>query len=271
MVTSCAIQQADRNQTGAGTSLSRLGSPDLALITLPEMLANAALLASLDPTVPVIADADTGFGGPLSVARTVKAYIAANVAALHLEDQAITKRCGHLQGKILVGMEEWLARIRAAVLAREESGRDIVIIARSDALQSLGFDEAVKRLKGAVAAGADVAFLEGFTTVEQGKLVCEALAPTPCLVNVVEGGLTPQMSGEEAREAGFKIVIWPCLAMTEVYNSVRRAAVELKEKGFFEHKGKGWGGIKDLFEVVGLKECMAFDAKVAGGTTKELI
>jgi len=235
------------------------------------MHANAAMIASLDSSVPVMADADTGFGGPLSVARTVKAYINSNVAALHLEDQAITKRCGHLQGKLLVPMEEYIARIRAAVLAREETGRDIVIIARSDALQSLGFDEAVKRLKGAVEAGADVAFLEGFTTKEQGKLACEALVPTPCLVNVVEGGVTPQFNAAEAKEAGFRIVIWPCLAMTEVYNSVKRAAVELKKSGFFVHGGKGAGGIKDLFEVVGLKECMAFDAKVVGSTPKDII
>ncbi|KAF2815681.1 Phosphoenolpyruvate/pyruvate domain-containing protein [Mytilinidion resinicola] len=184
---------------------------------------------------------------------------------------AITKRYGHLQGKLLVSTEEYLARIRAAVLARGETGRDLVIIPRSNALQSLGFDEAVKRLKGAVEAGADVAFLEGFTTEEQGKLVCEALAPTPCLVNVVEGGVTPQMSATGAREAGFRIVIWPCLAMTEVYNSVKRAAVELKEKGFFVHGGNGAGRIKDLFEVAGLEECMTFDAKVAGTTPKEII
>ena len=258
------ITDALNGKTGAGTSASRLGSPDLALITLPEMHANASMIASLDPSVPLIADADTGFGGPLSVARTVTAYINSNIAALHLEDQAISKRCGHLSNKELVSLDDFLVRIRAAVMARQQSGRDIVLIARTDALQSLGFDEAVRRLKAAVEAGADVAFLEGVMTRDQGRQVCAALAPTPCLINIVPGGVSPIISATEAQDLGYRIMIWPILSLTEVFNSTRRAMKTLKETGYVAPAEDGSGGIRDIFGVCGLTECAEFDKKAGG-------
>ncbi|KAJ9651975.1 hypothetical protein H2198_008777 [Neophaeococcomyces mojaviensis] len=250
--------------TGAGTSASRLGAPDLGLISLTEMHANADMIASLDPSVPLIADADVGFGGPLSVARTVRKYIDSNVAALHLEDQTLNKRCGHLQNKQLVSQDEFLSRIRSSVMARKESGRDIVLIARTDALQSLGFEEAVKRLKAAIAEGADVAFLEGFFTREQGEEICRIMAPTPCLINVVAGGVTPTISAAEAKALGFKVMIWPILSLTEVFNATKRAMKELKETGIKEPVPGGSGGIRDIFGVCGLKECADFDKKAGG-------
>lgn len=258
--------------TGAGTSASRLGSPDLALITLPEMHQNAAMITSLDPNVPLIADADTGFGGPLSVARTVHAYINSNIAALHIEDQTITKRCGHLSNKELVDAETFVSRVRAAAMARRESGRDIVIIARTDALQSYGFDEAVSRLKAAVKEGADAAFLEGILDTDQARKICEIMAPTPCLYNVVPGGVSPIISAKQCQELGFRIMIWPIIALTEVYNSTRRAMKELKDTGFHTNteiaaqggKKKVEGGVRDVFEICGLKECADFDARAGG-------
>lgn len=178
--------------TGAGTAASTLGLPDLGLATLNDMLHNATMLASLDRTVPLVADADTGYGGPLMVARTVRSYIQAGVAGLHLEDQVVQKRCGHLLGKEVVGREEFYARIRAAVMARqemrEEVGGDIVLIARTDALQGMGMDEALERLKRCVEIGVDVVFLEGLRSVEECKTVCEEMAPTPVLFNSVPGG-----------------------------------------------------------------------------------
>ncbi|KAF9894567.1 hypothetical protein FE257_006452 [Aspergillus nanangensis] len=248
--------------TGAGTSASRLGSPDLGLISLPEMLANATMIASLDTSVPLIADADTGFGGTLSVARTVWAYINANIAALHLEDQAITKRCGHLNNKQLVSQDEYLSRIKAAVKAREESGRDIVLIARTDALQSLGFEAAIARLKAAVREGADVAFLEGILTTEQAHAVCQELSPTPCLINMVPGGVSPIMSAAEAQSLGFKIQIWPILSLTEIYASTRRAMVELKETGLHKQPLNGAGKLRDVFGVCGMDRFAEFDGAI---------
>ena len=125
------------------------------------MKEHAEMIANIDPQIPLIADADTGYGGPNMVARTVGAYHRAGVAALHIEDQVLAKRCGHLDGKKVVGVEEFTQRILAAVQARETLNSEIVIIARTDALQTHSFDEAIKRLKAAITVGADVAFLEG--------------------------------------------------------------------------------------------------------------
>ena len=257
--------------TGAGTAASRLGMPDLGIVTLNDILENASMIASLDRTVPVIADADTGYGGPIMVGRTVRSYIQAGVAGMHLEDQVTTKRCGHLGNKELVDAETYYSRIRAAVLARDEmrrtTGGDIVLIARTDALQSFGYDEAVRRLKTCVEIGVDVAFLEGPTTLEQCKQVCKDLAPAPVLLNMVPGGVTPQMTVQEAKETGFRIMIHPGLALSAVITSVTAAMKELKSTGqvaLTEQDLKS--GVKSIFTVCGLIECMEFD-KAAGGNS----
>jgi 2-methylisocitrate lyase-like PEP mutase family enzyme len=255
--------------TGAGTSAARMGSADLGLITLTEMHANADMIASLDPSVPLIADADTGFGAPLSVARTVRKYIDSNVAGLHIEDQTSSKRCGHLKNKQLASLDEFVVRIRAAARARKEAHRDIVLIARTDSLQSLGFDEAVRRLKAAVEAGADAVFLEGFATKEQGKEICRIMAPTPCLINVVERGLTPTISAEEAKQLGFKIQIWPIVALTAVYNSTKEAMEELKQMGIKKPVPGGAGGIRDIFGVCGIDDFTRFDIEVGNTAYRE--
>jgi 2-methylisocitrate lyase-like PEP mutase family enzyme len=247
--------------------------PDLGIITLNDILANASMIASLDRRVPLIADADTGYGGPIMVARTVKSYIAAGVAGLHLEDQVVNKRCGHLAGKELVDEDTFISRIRAAVLARDEeksiTGGDIVIIARTDALQSLGYDVAIQRLRKAIEAGADVAFLEGPTTIEQCQNVCKELSPTPVLLNMVPGGVTPRMTVSEAQKVGFRIMIHPGMALSAVYRSVTKACRELKELG--ENpltKEDAKEGVKGVFGVCGLTECVAFDAKAGGSSYK---
>ena len=152
--------------------------PDIGLAGLSEMKANAEMIANIDRSVPLIADADTGYGNAMMVARTVEQYITAGVAALHLEDQIVNKRCGHLAGKELVSEGEYMTRIRAAVSTRNRLGSDLVIIARTDALRSLGFDAAVSRLQQAVSCGADVVFLEAIESPEQAKAVCQIFAKT---------------------------------------------------------------------------------------------
>ncbi|KAM7220770.1 Pyruvate/Phosphoenolpyruvate kinase-like domain containing protein [Rhypophila decipiens] len=273
--------------TGAGTSISLLGQPDLGLTPVTDMIRNASMIASLDRSVPLIADADTGFGGPLMVSRTVESYILAGVAALHLEDQVLTKRCGHLGGKEIVDIETFVSRIRAAHEVRKRLRSEIVLIARSDALsatlfsssspeigteeeetkekkQERGFQEAVKRLKSAVQAGADVAFFEGLQTRDQMRRVVGEMAPTPCLLNMVPGGVTPLISAREAKEMGFKIVIWPCFAMTAAYLAYQRAADELLCTGEIKEPEDRRGGVKEIFEVCGLSECVEFDKLVGG-------
>ena len=197
------------------------------------------------------------------VGRTTTQYIRAGVAGFHLEDQVVNKRCGHLKNKQLVSETEYLARIKAAAMAREASGGDIVIIARTDALASLGYDQAVSRLKNAVALGADVAFLEGVSSPEEGKRVCEELAPTPCLFNAVPGGVSPDLSAEEARQLGYRIIIFPAFAMGPVYEAVSAAARTLKKTGA-EIKTQAVHSPKELFEVCGLQECMEFDVAAGG-------
>ncbi|OTB16268.1 hypothetical protein K445DRAFT_317246 [Daldinia sp. EC12] len=256
--------------TGAGTAASRLGQPDLGLTTVDDMATNAGMIAGLDRSVPVIADADTGFGGPLMVARTTEKYILQGVAAFHIEDQVTTKRCGHLGGKELVDTPTFVARIRAAASARSRMDSDIVIIARTDALQSRGYEEAVSRLKAAVEAGADVAFLEGIRTKEQMTRVVKDMAPTPCLLNMVGGGVTPLVNAREAKELGYKIVLWPIAGMTSVYIAMREFCEELKNTGEIKNRykedGKIDGGVRDVFELCGLSACVEFDKEMGGAS-----
>lgn len=247
--------------------MSRLGMADMGVATLNDMVTNASMIASLSPCTPLIADADTGYGGAIMVGRTVTAYIRAGVAGLHLEDQVVNKRCGHLKGKQLVKLEDYTSRIRAAALARDLSGGDIVIIARTDALQSFGYDEAVKRLKAAISAGADVAFLEGVTTKEDAVQVCQDLAPTPCLFNNVPGGVSPDFGVEDCKDIGYKVAIFPCLAFEVVYPAVRKAVQQLKSIGNVasqEKNGRRYGP-KELFQVCGMDEMVDFDNQVGGG------
>lgn len=255
--------------TGAGTAASRLGMPDLGLLTMNDMLANASMIASLDRTVALIADADTGFGGPPMIARTVKGYISAGIAAMHIEDQVQSKRCGHLGGKEIVDREEYYIRIRAAVMARDEeratTGGDIVIIARTDALQSYGFDEAMERLKTCLELGAEVAFLEGVTTKDEMRQSCEMLQGYPILLNNVPGGATPDMTVEEARQMGYRLMIYPGLGLNAVMHSVAASYKELYEQGLVtvtEEDQKN--GVKKMFNVVGLQQAIAFDARAGG-------
>lgn len=221
------------------------------------------MIANLDTGTPLIADADTGYGGPNMVARTVAQYTRSGIAGLHIEDQIQTKRCGHLGGKQVVPLEVFEARITAAVTARKQLGSGIVVIARTDALQTHGFDEAVARLEAAVRAGADVGFLEGVTSEREAREVCKLLAPTPMLLNMVENGATPSWTPEQAREFGFRIIIFPFAAMAPAYEAIRATYRRIKERGST--------GIdpdftpKKLFSIVGLEEAAALDA-IAGGS-----
>lgn len=246
--------------------MSRLGMADMGIATLNDMLTNASMIANLDPSVPVIADADTGFGGAIMVGRTVTQYIRAGIAGLHLEDQVQNKRCGHLKGKQLVDLQEYASRIRAACMARQQSGSDIVIIARTDALQGQGYSEAIKRLRAATAEGADVAFLEGVTSMDDARRACADLAPTPCLFNNVPGGVSPNFGVKECKEIGYKIAIFPCLALETVYPAVRRAVQQLKETGNVESQEESGRriGPRELFEVCGMDGLMEFDRQAGG-------
>ena len=191
--------------TGYGTSASRLGLPDLGYAGLAEMADQARNLAAA-VSIPLIADADTGYGNALGVRRTVQAYEAAGVAALHIEDQVAPKRCGHLSGHQIVPLAEFAGKIRAAVDARRDP--DLLIIARTDAISAVGFDEALRRGDAAVRAGADVLFIEAPRDEAQVEQVAKAF-DTPLLYNYAAGGRSPLLPFARLRALGYAIIILP--------------------------------------------------------------
>ena len=246
--------------TGAGTSVARLGYPDLALATMTEMLDNAGAIADA-VDVPVIADADTGYGGVLNVRRTVRQYERSGVAALHIEDQDFPKRCGHLDDKRVIPVGDMVQKILAAVDARTDD--DFTIIVRTDALAVTGWDDSMRRCEEYVKAGADVLFVEALRTPEEVERAGRAL-DVPLLYNYVETGKSPLLPAAELERLGFKIVIFPASALLSVVQAVRQLLTELKEKGTTAHLVENMTSLRDCFEAVGLSDMLADDARFAG-------
>jgi 2-methylisocitrate lyase-like PEP mutase family enzyme len=209
--------------TGAGTSAA-LGYPDFGLLTMSEMVANAAAMANAI-SVPLIADADTGYGNELNVTRTVREYEARGVAAIHIEDQVSPKRCGHLDGKQVISREEFVSKITAAVEARR--GTDFVIIARTDARAMHDLDEAIWRANAALDAGADVAFVEALQSLEE-VVVVPLRVRGPCLLNIVPGGRTPVYDLRQVEDMGYKMVLLPGLMLKAAIEAGDAALAALK-------------------------------------------
>ena len=197
--------------TGAGTAAT-LGYPDYGLVTMSEMTANAGRLAAAT-TLPVIADADTGYGNELNVVRTVREYERRGVAGIHIEDQGFPKRCGHLEDKVVIPLGDYSAKIRAAASAKRDP--DFLLIARTDSRAVLGFEEAIRRANAALEAGADMAFVEAPQTREEVAAI-PRLVGGPCLLNVVWRGKTPDISLDDAQSMGYKVAIVPALLFTAV-------------------------------------------------------
>lgn len=226
-ITARLIEQAGFSavyMTGAGTAAS-FGLPDYGLLTMTEMVANAARMVRAT-RLPVIADADTGYGTELNVVRTVQEHERAGIAAIHIEDQVSPKRCGHLDGKELVTRDEFTAKIRAAVATRRDP--DFVVIARTDARGVAGLDEAVARANLALQAGADMAFVEGPESMEEIRAV-PRLVDGPCLLNVVWSGKTPQVGMDEAQAMGYRLAILPGVLLKTVYGACDQALAALRE------------------------------------------
>ena len=211
--------------TGYGVSASRLGLPDMGFAGLGDMADQARNMAGA-VSIPLIADADTGYGNALNVRRTVALYESAGVAGLHLEDQQMPKRCGHLAGKIVVSAEEFAAKIRAAVEARTD--RDFVIIARTDAIAVNGLDDALRRAEAAVKAGADMLFVEAPTTEEQIERVARAF-DTPLLFNYAPGGRSPLPPFARLRELGYAVILLPVDTLFVAARAIQSFLRELKE------------------------------------------
>ncbi len=234
--------------TGAGTAASGFGLPDIGLVTLTEMAERARMVTRVLGGIPLIADADTGYGAALNVVRTVQEYEAAGVAAIQLEDQAFPKKCGHLPDKELISAAEFTVKLRAALDARTDP--DLVVIARTDARAPLGIGEAIGRANAYAEAGADVIFVEAPQSIGEIERIAKEVR-APLLINMVGGGLTPIESPQRLAELGYAIAIYPALALAGAAQGMLTALAGLAGTGT---RGLATGSPADIFRIVGLTE-----------------
>ncbi|MBC8550576.1 MAG: isocitrate lyase/PEP mutase family protein [Candidatus Brocadiales bacterium] len=243
--------------SGFGISGSVLGYPDYGLLTATEML-NAAGNISKSVDIPLIADIDTGYGNPINVVRTIKDVVCLGIAGVILEDQEWPKRCGHLDGKRIIAMEEHVEKIRAARFTSGESR--LVIVARTDARAELGLAEAIRRGKAYYEAGADVIFIEAPQTKEELKEIPSALPDVPLLANMIEGGKTPCLSARELEELGFKMGVFALSGLFAATKAIEDCFRFLKENGTtsgFENRSS----FKDYKEIINMKKYQKLEEK----------
>jgi 2-methylisocitrate lyase-like PEP mutase family enzyme len=246
--------------SGAGVSASRLGLPDFGLITLPEML-DAARMIAAGVSVPVIADVDTGFGNELNVARTIAEFAATTIAAVHLEDQVFPKRCGHLTGKQVIDTDDFVRKIRAADSAR--AGTGMRLIARTDAVAVHGIDDAIQRANRSLDAGADIAFIEAPTSTEQVERIGEQVSG-PKLYNLATGGRSPSYPVAELGELGFAIAVIPTVALYPAVSAMRATARAVLRAGGEQPLAEFGLAPADLFNLVGMQQWLSLADDLAG-------
>ena len=248
-----AIQKAGFKALTAGGysfSASLLGSPDVGLLTMTEMASQYRnLVNAVD--IPVFADGDTGYGDVNNVVRMVSEYERAGVAGLFIEDQVFPKRCGHMEGKAVIPMEEMIAKIKAALYARYDP--DLVVMARTDALAVNGFEDALKRGKAYAEAGADLIFVEAVTTEEQMRRV-NAEIPKPTLANMIEGGKTPIKTPAELQELGYDVVVFPCSLTYAITKTVQRCLEELRVNGTTNALLADMTTFDEFFDFIGARD-----------------
>ncbi len=213
--------------SGAALSAS-MGLPDVGVVTLTEFVEAARTIVAAT-SLPLLCDADTGFGEALNVERCVRTFEDAGVAGIHLEDQRMPKRCGHLSGKQLIEADEMAAKIRAAAAARRDA--DFVVIARTDARGVVGFDEAVRRARLYVEAGADALFPEALESRDEFAAFARALAPVPLLANMTEFGRSPNLDFEELADLGYRLILYPVTTLRAALHATRVVLADLLAKG----------------------------------------
>ncbi len=251
--------------TGFGTAASIFGVPDIGLLTMTEMVENAKRISDA-VKIPLIADADTGYGNHLNVMRMMEEYEKAGVAGLHIEDQVSPKRCGHMEGKKIISIEEMVFKIRAAVACRKD--RDFVLIARTDAIATDGFDQAIRRGNKYKEEGADVIFVEAPTTIEQLEKIPK-LIKGPVMVNIAPK--TPVLHFKKYEEMGYSIAIYPPISLTAAYAAIKEKLIGLKENGITQAGAHGGVPFEELLDFLGLKKYRGLEEKVLGETRKEKV
>lgn len=241
---------------GYSATAGLLGAPDISQLSMTEMADFYGRLSDASP-LPLLADADTGYGGPANVVRTVRAYERAGVAALFIEDQVFPKRCGHMEGKRVVPRTEWLEKLKAALDTRVD--QDLVIMARTDALAVEGIDEALERARLALEIGADLLFVEAPTDVEQMRRICKELDGMT-MANNVEGGKTPFLSASELEDIGYEAVAFPVSATHTIAKAVRELMTALAGEGSTLGMAERMVGFDEYNRMVGLDEIRTREA-----------
>ncbi len=252
--------------SGYGTSLSLTGLPDAGLVTMTEVIANARYIAQA-VNVPVIADADNGYGNAINVIRTVREFIGAGIAGIHLEDQVSPKRCGHVAGRLVVPVEEAVGKMRAADATRKELDPDFLLIARTDARGASGgsLDEAIRRANALLAAGADLAFVEGPTSAGEVRRICSEVKG-PVFYNMT--GISPRYSLEEMKALGIALTIAPGALLRVSLTAMHDLAVQMRDEGpmaearFFEKFGEH--PMADLHSFAGFDRIRAWEKEFLG-------
>jgi 2,3-dimethylmalate lyase len=246
--------------TGFGSAAGRLGRPDVGLLTMSEMVDNAYRIAEV-VDIPVIADADTGYGNPISVIRTVREFERAGVAAIHIEDQVMPKKCGHMEGKQVVAAREMAQKVRAAVDARRSS--DFLIIARTDAAALEGLDAAIERGHIYREAGADLLFIEAPRTEPEIAAVAEAFKGVPLLFNYAEGGKTPAVEMSRLAELGFAVVIFPISTLLAATGAMRHVLARIRADGTPRAVLDELPSFPGFLEFIGLPEIKDLERRYA--------
>lgn len=245
---------------GYSASATLLGAPDLSLLSYTEMVDHYARLCDATQ-LPVLADADTGFGGVANVARTVRGYERAGVAALLLEDQVFPKRCGHFSGKTVVARAEWIGKIKAALDARDD--QTLVIVARTDSVATHGIDEAIERACLAHEAGADMVFADALENEEQLRRFCAETGSAHCLANVIEGGKSPELSAEQLQDIGFAAALYALAPTYAVAHVLRELYGHLKREGNTRAMRERLVSFNEFNDIVGLAHYLARDQRAA--------
>lgn len=242
----------------SGGAIARsAGYPDLGLLTLSEVCATLAEIVRASD-LPIIADADTGFGGSLNVQRTVQEFERLGIAALHLEDQTFPKRCGHLDDKSLISVEEMCLKIRIAKQSLIDP--DFLLIARTDAIPVEGFDHAISRAKAYLKAGADVIFVEAPETIEQIERIAQEI-PQPKLINMFYGGKTPLLSTQQLQKLGYQIVIIPSDLQRAAIKAMQKTLTEISQQGSSIKLADELTSFQDRETIIGTKKYLAIDSE----------
>ena len=244
--------------TGFGTSITRLGMPDVGLLTATEMIDNASRIVDACE-LPVVADADTGYGNPINTRRTIRDYEKAGVAGVHIEDQGWPKRCGHLAGKRVIPTAEMVAKIKAACDARRD--QDFVIITRTDAIAIEGIDAALERGERYREAGADVLFIEAPVGRAEVDRVSKHFKGVPLLYNMASSGKTPDLPADELGKLGFRIAIYPNWVILAAIPARQNRLAELKRTGSVAHMRDKVATFKQFTEIAGLPDIMELEER----------